>query len=225
MPDERKHLTLSIQARCETLARGFHRWTLGTITVEDYVAELKATMLRAVAFAFQEFPELEGRAPLDDPKDLGEQMRRKCLVLAVMCVGTLPGERRGSGEVARADGLDLIEQEDHVCRFLERAMLAHGNIVAQTKASAREAMPETRKPEPPAPADEAPIFVPCLPAFVATRGEDPGVLVTRAWEAGYRAGVGISRFFRRLDADRVASLEHQQALLSERITVLERTGK
>jgi hypothetical protein len=141
-------------------------------------------------------------------------MRRKCLVLAVECVGMMPGDRSQLG---------ITGQEDHVARYLERAMLAHGNIVAQAEASARS-MAEARKPEPPAPADEAPIFVPCLPAFVATRGEDPSVLVTRAWEAGYRAGVGISRFFRRLDADRVASLEHQQALLSERITVLERSG-
>jgi hypothetical protein len=142
---------------------------------------------------------------------LGESLKRRCLILAVECVGNLPG-------AAIDKDAQRTDVEDHVARFLERAMLAYANMTRAAAVADAAAHAPTQS-------DEAPIFVPCLPAFVATRGEDPSVLVTRAWEAGYRAGVGISRFFRRLDADRVASLEHQQALLSERITVLERGGK
>jgi hypothetical protein len=109
MPEQRKHLTLSIQARCATLAAAWLRLQLGCEQKEGVLRGLTQTMLAAVAFAFQEYPELE-------------------------------------------------------------------------------AGPE------PTPAEK--IHVPMMPAFVATRGDEPGVLVTRAWEAGYRAGVLGERFLR-----------------------------
>jgi hypothetical protein len=45
----------------------------------------------------------------------------------------------------------------------------------------------------------APEHVPALPHYVATIGAEPKVLVTRAWEAGYRAGVSIARFWHETD--------------------------
>lgn len=94
MAEERKSLTLSIQARCETLARGYLRAAraraeelrVELVTAEDdeqAVQELKATMLRALAFAFQEFPELEARinaveaTALEDLDDLDNHMRER----------------------------------------------------------------------------------------------------------------------------------------------------
>jgi hypothetical protein len=131
MPIERKQLTAlakrlrKAQADIEAEPLGSARvvWQAGVLEQVRYVAGVLELL------AGDETPEPETPEP-----HLGEQLKRKCLTLAVECVTTFPGFPAGVDRAA------LTPIEDHVCRFLERAMLAYGNItgaLAVADAAAR----------------------------------------------------------------------------------------